>query len=74
MPQVFEAATVDEFDSSMRASGKGDRIIYYRGKYAAGALARHAARRAIQGYVTLVQRRIGNLFQYEAQRTKMRFR
>jgi len=74
MSQLYEAYSLDDFDSSLRATVKGDRIVYYKGPHAAGAVARHAARRQREGYVTLVQRRIEGGFQYEAQRTKKRFR
>lgn len=78
MAEVYEAFTLSDFDSTLASCEPGDRIIYYRGLHAAGSLCRFATRRAGEGYVTLVQRRLAytgqDRFQYEAQRTNKRFR
>lgn len=77
-PRTVKAFTVDEFAEALKSTRKGDRIIYHLGDHSAGNTCRFALRMSGDGYVTLVQRRLAytghGRFQYEAHRTKKRFK
>lgn len=77
-PRTVKAFTVDDFAEALKKTQKGDKIIYYTGDHTGGQVCRFAMRMSEEGYVSLVQRRLSNTgqgrFQYEAHRTKKRFK
>jgi len=77
-PQTIKVHTVDDFAEALKRAEKGDTMIYYTGNHVGGDICRFASRMADQGYVALVQRRLARTgvgkFQYEAQKTKKRFK
>jgi hypothetical protein len=64
------AEGVNGFRDALHRTFRGDTIIYHVGDYAGGRFKKEALQAQADGFVALVQRKLGpNLFQYEAQRT-----
>jgi hypothetical protein len=64
------AEGVNGFRDALHRTFRGDTIIYHVGDYAGGRFKKEALLAQADGFVALVQRKLGpNLFQYEAQRT-----
>lgn len=76
--RTLKVFSVDDFAEALKSTERGDRIIYYTGDHAGGEMCRFAMRMSDGGFVSLVQRRVANTgqgrFQYEAHRTKKRFK
>jgi len=77
-PQVIDIAEVNrkgEFNVRLAETNYGDKIIYSRGVTAGGMHRQDALNAWEEGYVGLVQKRIGEgKFDYIAQRTRKRLK